>query len=297
MRQLAALRCWPRRARSRCSTTDTRSARSCWPPLRPAAAAPGAAAGAARHRPGPGRRPGGWHLLADVGAPCPRELPAHAHADTLSCLVHVDGEPLLVDTGTSTYAPGPVRATSGQPRRTTPWKWTARLDRGLGSVPGRPPGPGHRAVGLHRARRDGDGRGRPRRLPGPARPAAPPPPVDAARRRAAGRGHVTGRGRHAHRLRWHLAPGAGCGWSRRGALVTTAAGEFRVTVTATGPIALTAEPAAGRRRVRPHLGAPVLVCRCTRSCRCGSAPAGSRSGGRDHRLAHAARAPADRGTR
>ena len=53
---------------------------------------------------------GGWHLLADVGAPCPDELPAHAHADTLSCLVHVDGEPLLVDTGTSTYAPGAVRS-------------------------------------------------------------------------------------------------------------------------------------------------------------------------------------------
>ena len=52
---------------------------------------------------------GGWHLLADVGPPCPRELPAHAHADTLGCLVHVDSEPLLVDTGTSTYAPGPVR--------------------------------------------------------------------------------------------------------------------------------------------------------------------------------------------
>ncbi|MGA2830773.1 MAG: alginate lyase family protein, partial [Streptosporangiaceae bacterium] len=52
---------------------------------------------------------GGWDLLADVGAPCPDELPAHAHADTLSCLVSVDGVPLLVDTGTSTYARGPVR--------------------------------------------------------------------------------------------------------------------------------------------------------------------------------------------
>ena len=52
---------------------------------------------------------GGWHVLADIGPPCPRELPAHAHADTLSCLVHVDSEPLLIDTGTSTYAPGAVR--------------------------------------------------------------------------------------------------------------------------------------------------------------------------------------------
>ena len=52
---------------------------------------------------------GGWHLLADVGPPCPPSLPAHAHADTFGCLVHVDGVPLLVDTGTSTYEPGPVR--------------------------------------------------------------------------------------------------------------------------------------------------------------------------------------------
>ena len=51
----------------------------------------------------------GWRVLADIGPPCPRDLPAHAHADTLSCLVHVDGAPLLIDTGTSTYAAGAVR--------------------------------------------------------------------------------------------------------------------------------------------------------------------------------------------
>lgn len=51
----------------------------------------------------------GWHLLADVGPPCPDGLPAHAHADTLGCLVQVDGVPLLVDTGTSTYEAGAER--------------------------------------------------------------------------------------------------------------------------------------------------------------------------------------------
>jgi hypothetical protein len=52
---------------------------------------------------------GGWHLLADIGLPCPRQLPAHAHADTLAFVAHLDGAPLLIDTGTSSYAPGPVR--------------------------------------------------------------------------------------------------------------------------------------------------------------------------------------------
>ncbi|MCL9797844.1 heparinase II/III family protein, partial [Frankia sp. AgKG'84/4] len=52
---------------------------------------------------------GGWRLLADVGLPCPGTLPAHAHADTLGFLLWHDGQPLLVDTATSTYAPGPCR--------------------------------------------------------------------------------------------------------------------------------------------------------------------------------------------
>ena len=67
---------------------------------------------------------GSWHLLADVGAPCPDQLPAHAHADTFGCLVYVDGMPLLVDTGTSTYAPGPVR----EYERSTAAHSTAQVD-------------------------------------------------------------------------------------------------------------------------------------------------------------------------
>ncbi|HEX7167613.1 MAG TPA: alginate lyase family protein [Acidimicrobiales bacterium] len=49
------------------------------------------------------------HLVADVGQPCPPDLPAHAHADCLSFELCVDGTRLVVDTGTSTYAPGTRR--------------------------------------------------------------------------------------------------------------------------------------------------------------------------------------------
>ena len=50
------------------------------------------------------------HLVADVGVPCPPDLPAHAHADCLSFELAVDGVRRIVDTGTSTYEPGPRRA-------------------------------------------------------------------------------------------------------------------------------------------------------------------------------------------
>ncbi|MGH9179942.1 MAG: heparinase II/III domain-containing protein [Acidimicrobiales bacterium] len=55
-------------------------------------------------------RTGRLHLVADVGLPCPPELPAHAHADCLSFELAVDGRRLVVDTGTSTYRAGPRRA-------------------------------------------------------------------------------------------------------------------------------------------------------------------------------------------
>lgn len=54
-------------------------------------------------------RRGRLHLVADVGPPCPPNLPAHAHADTLSFELAVDGKRLIVDSGTSTYAAGPRR--------------------------------------------------------------------------------------------------------------------------------------------------------------------------------------------
>lgn len=56
-------------------------------------------------------RPGDrLHLVADVGDPCPPDLPGHAHADCLSFQASVDGCRVLVDVGTSTYEPGAQRA-------------------------------------------------------------------------------------------------------------------------------------------------------------------------------------------
>lgn len=53
---------------------------------------------------------GGFHVVFDAGLPCPRELPAHAHADCLSFVLAVDGTEIVVDTGTSTYEPGAARS-------------------------------------------------------------------------------------------------------------------------------------------------------------------------------------------
>ena len=55
-------------------------------------------------RPGPR-----LHLVADVGPPCPPDLPGHAHADCLSFELAVDGVRVVVDTGTSTYEAGERR--------------------------------------------------------------------------------------------------------------------------------------------------------------------------------------------
>ncbi|MPY94751.1 MAG: heparinase [Acidimicrobiia bacterium] len=42
-------------------------------------------------------------VALDVGSPCPAQLPAHAHADTLTFELALDGRRVIVDTGTSTY--------------------------------------------------------------------------------------------------------------------------------------------------------------------------------------------------
>lgn len=54
-------------------------------------------------------RRGDLHVLADVGLPCPDELPAHAHADTLGFLLYAGTTRLVGECGTSTYELGLVR--------------------------------------------------------------------------------------------------------------------------------------------------------------------------------------------
>lgn len=49
------------------------------------------------------------HLVVDIGAPCPPDLPAHAHADCLTFELAVDGHRIVVDPGTSVYGSGPQR--------------------------------------------------------------------------------------------------------------------------------------------------------------------------------------------
>jgi uncharacterized heparinase superfamily protein len=203
---------------------------------------------------------GGWLVFADVGPPCPRELPAHAHADTLSCLVYLDGEPLLVDTGTSTYAPGAKRDyerstaahnTLEVDRRNSTEVWGAfragRRARVLGvtareeagtvtveaahdgyrSLPGRP---------VHRRRWSVD----PRELR-----------VDDT---------VSGQGRHQVTVRWYLAPGTGLQLVRRGAVVSTTAGEVEVTISASSALTVRACAAPVSAGFGKTVTAPVLVC-------------------------------------
>ncbi|MBT1699568.1 heparinase II/III family protein [Fulvivirgaceae bacterium PWU4] len=50
-----------------------------------------------------------FELLIDVGNIGPDYIPGHAHSDTFSFILYVDGAPQLVETGTSTYLPGERR--------------------------------------------------------------------------------------------------------------------------------------------------------------------------------------------
>jgi uncharacterized heparinase superfamily protein len=203
---------------------------------------------------------GGWHLLADVGPACPDELPAHAHADTLGCLVHVDGAPLLVDTGTSTYAPGPQRSYE----RSTAAHNTVEVD-GTNST---------EVWGAFRAAR----RARVRDVlaradAGVVTVAASHDGYRRLHGRPCHRRHwsltepglqvddlITGRGRHDVVIRWHLAPGSALRVNEGGAVVTTPAGEFVVTVSATGLVRLAAESGPVAAGFGRSVDAPVLSC-------------------------------------
>lgn len=50
-----------------------------------------------------------YELVADVGPVGPDHQPGHAHADTFSFVLYVDNQPLIVDSGTSTYELGSRR--------------------------------------------------------------------------------------------------------------------------------------------------------------------------------------------
>ncbi len=51
----------------------------------------------------------GLSACFDVGEPCPKELPAHSHADTLNVLMYFDKNEILCDSGVSVYESGPRR--------------------------------------------------------------------------------------------------------------------------------------------------------------------------------------------
>ena len=204
---------------------------------------------------------GGWHLLADVGPPCPPSLPAHAHADTLGCLVHVDKVPLLADTGTSTYEPGPVR----RYERSTAAHSTVEVD-GTDST---------EVWGVFRA-------GRRARVSGLTVHTGPSgitcEAVHDGFRCLPGRplhhrrwsltsdelrveDLVTGRGRHELVIRWQLAIGTAVQATDSMALVTSPAGIFSVTIAATAPLHLTAETRPVAAGFGSTTDAPVLICR------------------------------------
>lgn len=53
---------------------------------------------------------GPFQLLADIGQIGPDYIPGHAHADTFNFVLYIDGNPLIVDVGISTYENNDRRA-------------------------------------------------------------------------------------------------------------------------------------------------------------------------------------------
>jgi uncharacterized heparinase superfamily protein len=204
---------------------------------------------------------GGWHLLADVGPPCPQSLPAHAHADTFGCLVHVDQIPLLIDTGTSTYEPGSAR----RYERSTAAHSTLEVDGTDSTEVWSVFRAGRRArvTGLTavadasgvacEAAHDGF-----RRLRGR--------PIHRRRWSLTGDGLrvddlVAGRGRHEIVIRWLLVPGSAVRVWGDTASVSGPAGAFGVTVAASGAVELSVETRPVAVAFGSTADAQVLTCR------------------------------------
>jgi hypothetical protein len=72
---------------------------------------------------------------------------------------------------------------------------------------------------------------------------------------------VTGGQRHAVAVRWHLAPGAAVQLQAHGAMVTTPAGDFLVSVSAWTRLRLGVEPGMVATGFQSTTVAPVLTCR------------------------------------
>ncbi len=205
---------------------------------------------------------GGWHpARRRRPAVPPPSLPAHAHADTFGCLVYVDGAALLVDTGTSTYEPGPLR----RYERSTACHSTLQVD-GADST---------EVWGVFRAGR----RARVRGLE--ARADASEIMCEAVHdgfRSLRGRplhrrrwsvtadsltvdDTVTGRGRHEVVIRWQLAIGTAVRVADAGAVVTTPTGGIRVVVSASTSVRLAVETSPVAAGFGSTDDAPALTCR------------------------------------
>ncbi len=203
---------------------------------------------------------GGWHLLADIGPPCPVHLPAHAHADTLGCVLHVDGRPLLIDTGTSTYEAGRRR----DRERSTAAHNTLEVDgRDSTEVWGAfRAGRRARVIGVSAYWCEGeltvaaahDGYrylpGRPRHHRRWSLSADGLRVVDT----------VTGSGRHRIVVRWHLAEGTRVRLVPDGAVLTSGTGRIEVAMTATSALTLTTGTARAAAGYGATVGVPVLSC-------------------------------------
>jgi hypothetical protein len=72
---------------------------------------------------------------------------------------------------------------------------------------------------------------------------------------------VTGGQPHAVVVRWHLAPGSAVQLRANGAVVSTAAGDFPVRISASRPLRLSVEPGMVATGFESTTVAPVLTCR------------------------------------